>query len=166
MKKNQVVLKVSQHIPAQVKENGTILAFDNEIEFTDETNTEINTEKLSNWAMCKLKKYMAIERLQGKTGFKLSKDITLTLSVNNRTESVSTKFSLSEERLKRVFERSPKLLSEVFHSTPSIGSATTAVSQNYLFNSTKLVIAEAKEVITTEQSTNDDSLIPAETVAA
>jgi hypothetical protein len=69
----------------------------------------------------------------------------ITIKVNSKSETTQMKFSLNEDRLRRVFETCPKLLAAVFAPTPGIGGLTTQKALNYIFNEGKLVLAAAKK---------------------
>lgn len=146
--KNVVKLLVSQHIPAYTTTSGTLVdAYNNEVEFINETIQEVSAENLGLWGLCSLKKYQRMQRLQKQTGFKMSKMIDVKVSVNNRTELVSTKFSLNIDRLTSLFNTMPELLAEAFTMAPSIGGLTKAKALNYIsIVPAKLILAKhAKE---------------------
>ncbi len=142
--KNVVKLLVSQHVPSYVTKAGTeIDAYNNEVEIINETKQEITAENLGLWCICGLRKYQKMQRLQKQIGFKMSKMIDITVSVNNKTEKVSTKFSLNVDRLTSLFERTPELLAEAFTMAPSIGGLTKTKALAYISMApAKLVLAK------------------------
>lgn len=144
--KNRVVLVCEQNIPETVSEGGRISpAFSNRMEAVSETMQEVSVENVANWALCQLKRYMTMKRLQGKTGFKLSKEITVSLTVNGRTEIDGMKFSLNAERLEKAFQKTPKLVGLMFTTVPNVGGLTTQKAMNFVFGEGKQLLAAAKK---------------------
>lgn len=158
MEKNKVVLIVKQCIPAYVtKQGNTVEAYENEVEFTSETTRQMNAENVACFAVCALKKYQRLQRLQGKTGFKMSKEITLTIKVNNKAqETVSMKFSLNQDRLLSILNRTPLLLAEAFVMNPSVGGLTISKAQQYLTTPADKVIL-AKHIAESVDVLNEES---------
>ena len=143
--KNGVTMLVSQHIPAYVTSKGSpVEEFNNEHEFTSETVQELTAEQAALWAVCALKKYQKMQRLQRKTGFKMSKDVSIKFSVNNRSESVSMKFSLNVDRLNGLLDRTPELFAEAFTMNPSIGGLNKTKALNYINTLPSKVILAGK----------------------
>lgn len=159
--KNDVVVKISQHIPSYVNKAGnTILPFDNEVEFRSASVQETTAENVAIFAMCSLKKYLTIKRLQGKIGFKMSKDVKIEIAVNNKVGETEMKFSLNLDRMQRAFEKSPTLVAAVFTSVPNHGGLTVAKGLKWAGMEGKLVLAAARkeDVAGLLQEANDESI--------
>ena len=143
--KNKVTLVVSQNIPAQVKEGGvTIPAFTNRVEFSSETMQIVNAENVAAFAICALKQYMTVNRLQGATGFKLSKPLAIDFIVNGRNHSANrVKFTMNPERLAKKLETMPELVAAIFTPLPNVGGLTKARALNFVKDAGKTVLADA-----------------------
>lgn len=146
--KNVIKAIFSQNL-SHVKENGEIVEFKEKQEFFAETAQAITASTLALWCLGQVKHFVKLSRLQGETGFKMSKPIELMLTVNNKTEKLGFKFSLNAERLERLIEKTPELVQEAFTPAPTPAAiiANPKVITNYLLNKGDNVIAKAaKEV--------------------
>lgn len=156
---NTVTAVFSQNLtwvckPKEGQTVGETKHFSEEQTFTTDTLTEITSRKVGLWLIGTLKHFIRLSRLQGRTGFKMSKPVDLVLSVNNKTENLSFKFTLSVSRIQNLLEKYPAIVTEAFQPAPSIGNITAAQVQMYFTNAENLVIAPAAKVKALENSDN------------
>ena len=142
--KNIVTAHFTQNL-SSVNKAGEMVYFDQDQTFSSDTLTEITSRKVGLWLIGVLKHFIKLSRLQGSTGFKMSKPIELELSVNNKTETMRFKFTLSAKRLTNLLERYPSLVCEAFMPSPAIGNITEAKIEQYFNHAEDLVIAPAKK---------------------
>jgi len=141
----------AQHLTS-VNKGGNVVTFDEEQKFVGETEQAMTANAVSLWLLGQVKHFVKLQRLQGKTGFKMSKPIDLTLTVNKKTEKFGFKFSLSLERIERLIERTPELVQEAFTParTPSQVIASLEGAKSYLLERGNSVICpavKAKKVV-------------------
>jgi len=142
--KNVIVAVFAQHLTS-VNKAGEVISFDEEQKFVGETEQALTANVVSLWLLGQVKHFVKLQRLQGKTGFKMSKDIELTLMVNKKTEKFGFKFSLSIDRIERLIEKTPHLVQEAFTParTPSQVIASLEGAKNSLLERGNFVIAPA-----------------------
>lgn len=144
MEKNVIVAKFSQHLTS-VNKNGEVITFDQEQEFFGETTQAMTAKHIGIWLLGQVKHFMVLQRLQGKTGFKMSKDIELELTVNRKTEKFGFKFSLSLKKMEGLIIKTPALVQAALVPAASIGKviASTERAIDNLFEKGNIVIAPA-----------------------
>lgn len=142
--KNVIVAVFSQHL-SSVKAGGEVVNFDEEQKFIGETTQAMTANHVAVWLLGQVKHFVKLQRLQGKAGFKMSKPIDLSLTVNKTTERFGFKFSLNLERLERLIERTPELVQEAFTpaKTPSQVIASLEGAKNYLLEKGNVMICKA-----------------------
>lgn len=162
---NKVSAHFSQNLtwvakPKEGQAVGETKFFSEEQMFTTDTLTEITSRKVGLWLIGVLKHFIRLSRLQGKTGFKMSKPIDLLLSVNNKSENLSFKFTLSISRIQNLLEKYPAIVCEAFQPAPSIGNITREQVTAYFVNAENLVIAPASKALELpEQSVSDEAIV-------
>ena len=142
--KNKVTATFSQNL-TWVDKQGNPRTFENEQEFSTETLTELTGKKVGLWIVGVLGNYIQLARLQGRQGFKMSKPVAMEIRVNNRSESMGYKMTLSHKRIAKLLERSKLLVGKSFAPAPAIGSITEGQVTQYLLTADSLVIAPAKK---------------------
>lgn len=154
--KNVIVAIFRQNL-SNVNKKGELIEFNAEQKFMGETAQAMSANHVGLWLLGQLKHFMKLQRLQGKTGFKLSKPIELTLMVNNKTEKFGFKFSLSLERIERLIEKTPELVQAAFvpARTPSQVVQSLESAKNYLLDRVSPIICKAiapkREVVMIEE---------------
>lgn len=141
---NTFLMKVSQHIPASVNGESMIAAFDSEVEFQTETAQEITAENFAAWAIENLDNWLHIQRLQGKQGLKLSKDVEITFAINGKEQKTFTKFTMNKERLVKKLHTMPELLVRVFRVATPMYKATIANAEKRILEINNTVLAPRK----------------------
>lgn len=140
---NMVTAVFDQNLTSTNKA-GEIVEFHSGVQaFSTETLTELTSEKVGLWLIGVLKHFIRLQRLQGRTGFKMSKPVDLKLSVNNKTENLSFKFTLSISRIKNLLDRYPAMVTEAFLPSPAIGTINKAAIERYFVNAETIVLAPA-----------------------
>ena len=142
--KNKVTVTFSQNL-AWVDKHGNPKTFEDEQTFSTTTLTELTGRKIGLWMVGVLGNHIQLQRLQGRTGFKLSKPVQMEVTVNNRTESMGYKMTLSYKRIAKLLEKSKLLVGKSFAPAPAIGNISDAQVEQYLMASDSIVIAPAKK---------------------
>lgn len=140
--KNIVQVRFSQNL-TWVNKAGETKQFSEDQTFTTDTLTEVTSRKVGLWTIGVCKHFIKLSRLQGRTGFKMSKPVEMEITINNKTEKVSTKFTLSISRIESLLSKYPALVTEAFMPSPAIGNITTEQVKKYFTNAENLVIAAA-----------------------
>jgi|GEM_PF-6415235 len=106
---------------------GRLITFGNEMVFSDETEEEVTAENVGSWAVAKVGHALKLMRLQGKTGFKISKPIVMEVTINGKRVELSYwKMSLNLDRIERIMGKSPELLAYAFTGYKHNVSKSTA----------------------------------------
>lgn len=142
--KNKVTATFSQNL-AWVDKHGNPKTFEALQEFSTTTLTELTGKKVGLWIVGVLGNHIKLERLQGRTGFKLSKPVKMEITVNNRSEQMGYKMTLSYKRIAKLLEKSKLIVAASFAPAPGIGQITDEKVINYLTASDSIVIAPAKK---------------------
>ena len=142
--KNVITAVFSQNLTS-VNKAGEVVNFSEKQTFAGETEGELTANIVSLWLLGQVKHFVKLQRLQGKTGFKMSKDIDLSLTVNRKTEKFGFKFSLSLERIERLIERTPELVQEAFTPARTVSQVSKSLegAKSYLLERGNVVIAPA-----------------------
>lgn len=153
---NKVTAHFTQNL-SWTNKAGELKSFNEDQTFTSDTLTEITSRKVGLWLIGVLKHFIKLSRLQGRTGFKMSKPVELELSVNNKSERMDFKFTLAIGRIEGLLTKYPALVTEAFQPAPAIGGITREKVVAYFTNGENLVIApsitkETKQITDAEET--------------
>lgn len=162
-KKNVVKVVFSQHLDYDTKgrggKEGRNIKYDNDWAVVNETVRELSAENIASWLIGQLGHFMAMMRLQGKTGFKLSKPIRVEVYVNNKkAETFEWKFSMNLDRVETLLNKQPELVARAFTKYNNVADSTVETAMKYLTDGRagRTIIAPAKKKAELNPSVAED----------
>lgn len=142
---------------------GKLIEFSNEASFESETLREISAENIAAFAIGSVENFIAVQRLQGKEGFKMNKPIVFKLKVNNnQTETFEMKMSLSIPRLQKLLEKSPHLIARAFAKFDNVADRTIANEMSHIarMRTGHLIVAKAVKELPAPDNNTEVVVVP------
>ena len=134
-------MKISQDIPSHINGKGNVVdEFKSEMTFETTTKKDVFNDNLANWATENIISWLIKTKINGKQGLKLSKDVNIEFSIDNKVVKDTMKFSLSESRLKVKTEKLAVLISLLFRKHTPIYSATTETTIRFVTETRRLLL--------------------------
>lgn len=136
-------MRVWQDIPSYVNKQGNIVP-EHKAEMSFETVTKENVynDNLSNWACENLFTWMVKNKVNGKAkqNFKLSKEINVEFSIDDKVVKDTMKFSLSAERMTLNSAKLTTLVSLLFRKHTPIHKAVEATTIRFVEETSRILL--------------------------